>query len=194
MKRRLLFACCLWPALVHAEDALPLSAPPSARGALADAAPGGSPKTVEHEGQTFELASSTTRNNVTTDEYVVSGEKIADWTQLVTVQRLALSKATATDEFLAFFQKRVQAEAGSSLEILKQTKAAGVFTVRFPKSERNDEQVMICLAFVDSTEPAVLNIVQYALKPSRVPVDVAEPRIRSWRDKFITQAAALAIN
>jgi hypothetical protein len=194
MKRRLLSACCLWPVLVHAEDALPLSAPPAVQEVLADSRPVGSLKTVEHDGQIFELATSTTRNNVATDEYVIGGEKIAEWTQLVTVQRLTLAKATATDEFLAYFQKRVQAEAGSSLEILKQAKAASVFAVRFPRSERNDEQVMICLAFVDSAEPTVLNIVQYALKPSRVPIDVAEPRIRSWRDKFITQATALAAN
>jgi hypothetical protein len=149
-------------------------------------------KTVEHDGQVFELTNSTTRNNVATDEYIVAGEKITEWTQLVTVQRLTLSKPTRTDEFLAYFRKQMQAEDGSSLEILKQSEAASVFAVRFPKSDRNDEQVMICLAFSDSANAAILNIVQYALKPTRVSVDLAEMHLRSWRDKFVAQADELA--
>jgi hypothetical protein len=167
-------------------DIPPLSAP-SAVGEVFAAAR----KTVEHDGQVFELANSTSRNNAATDEYIVAGEKITDWTQLITVQRLTLAKPTRTDEFLAYFRKQMQTEDGSSLEILKQAEAASVFAVRFPKSDRNDEQVMICLAFTDGGNAAVLNIVQYALKPTRVSVDLAEMRIRSWRDKFLAQAGEL---
>lgn len=146
--------------------------------------------TIVHEGQTFELANSTSGKNVETDEYVVAGEKVADWTQLITVQRLALSQPTRIDEFLAYFKKRVSSE-GASLDALKETRSAGVFAVRFPASERNEEQVMICLAFVEPTAPAVLNIVQYAIKPTRVPVAVVEMRVRSWRDGFLRRAEAL---
>lgn len=149
-------------------------------------------KIIEHDGETFELAHTTSSKNVDTDEYVVAGETIADWTQLLTVQRLTLAKPTATDEFLAYFQKRVQSEDGASLDILKQSKLASVFAVRFPKSDRNEEQVMICLAFSEPTNAAVLNIVQYAIKPTRSSVDLVEMRIRSWRDKFVHQAQTFA--
>jgi hypothetical protein len=172
--------------LMRGADAPPLSAP-STDGEVIAAVQ----KTIEHDGQVFELANSTSRNNVATDEYVVAGEKITEWTQLITVQRLTLAKPTRTDEFLAYFRKQMQAEDGSSLEILKQGELASVFAVRFPKSVRNDEQVMICLAFTDSANAAVLNIVQYALKPTRVSIDLAEMRIRSWRDKFVAQAVEL---
>jgi hypothetical protein len=171
---------------VRGADNPPLSDPSAVSEALA-----ATRKTVEHDGQLFELANSTSRNHVATDEYIVAGEKITEWTQLITVQRLTLAKPTRTDEFLAYFRKQMQTEVGSSLEILKQTDAASVFAVRFPKSDRNDEQVMICLAFTDSGNAAVLNIVQYALKPTRVSVDLAEMRIRSWRDKFLAQAGQL---
>lgn len=146
---------------------------------------------MEHDGQAFALANSTTTDHVQTDEYVVSGEKIADWSQLVTVQRLTLAQPTPADEFVAYFRKRVEAEDGATLEILQQAKSASVFAVRFPKSERNDEQMMICLAFVDRGTPKLLNIVQYALKPGRVSADLAAMRLQSWRDKFLAQAQAL---
>lgn len=151
---------------------------------------GSSPTAFEHDGQSFVLANSSTGKNCETDEYALAGEKLGEWTQLLTVQRLTLAKAAGTDEFLAYFQRRVTAD-GASLEILNQAKAASVFAVRFPRSERNDEQVMVCLAFVDRAKPAVLNVVQYAIKPHRIAMPVVEMRLRSWRDKFVAQALAL---
>jgi hypothetical protein len=172
-------------------DSPPITAPPTA-GTAERAAPVPR-KTFEHDGQTFELANSTTAKNVETDEYVVAGEKIADWSQVVTVQRLTMAQPTPSDEFLAYFQKRLNGEDGANLEILRQAKRASIFTVRFPKSEQNEEQIMICLAFADPAKPSVLNIVQYALKPSRVSANLAEMRMKSWRDKFLTQAQALPL-
>ncbi len=185
-------------ACAKAEEMKPLEAAPLETAATKpDAAPPPNPspttrKTVEHDGQAFELANTTVGKNVETDEYVVAGEKIGDWTQLLTVQRLTLAKPTPTDEFLAYFQKKVQTEDGGTLEVLKQHKGASVFAVRFPKSERNEEQVMICLAFTDAANAPVLNIVQYAIKPTRASVDLVAMRIKSWRDKFVQQAQALA--
>ncbi len=142
---------------------------------------------IEHGGQRFELASSTTSKEVETDEYVAAGEKISDWTQLVTVQRLKLSRSAAADAFVAYFRKRVE-EDTASLDVLTESRNASVFVVRFPKSDRNDEQVMICLAFVDAAKPSLLNVIQYAIKPMRCSVPEATARIRSWRDKFLRQA------
>lgn len=166
-------------------------APPTPAEAAANAATMQPPKTIEHDGQTFELASSTAGKNSETDEYTQPGEKLSDWTQLLTVQRIHLANQGGSDEFVAYFQKRLQTEGGASLQILKQSKAASVFAVRFPKSESNDEQVMICLAFTDPTAPAVLNIIQFAIKPTRVSVNLVEMRIKSWRDRFLHQADAI---
>jgi uncharacterized protein YmfQ (DUF2313 family) len=167
---------------------LPLSEPP----AQASVAPDGpAHRTVEHDGQTFELVRSTADQAVRTDEYVVAGEKIADWTQLVTVQRLTRAMPARIDAFLAYFRKRVT-EDGATFEVLKEAKTAGVFVVRFPKSERNEEQVMICLALAGGDTIPHMDIVQYAIKPTRLPVDVVEMRIRSWKDQFLAQAKGAA--
>ncbi len=167
---------------------------PGGAAASSDAATAGAPVSrslVEHDGQKFALANQTSGKNVETDEYVLVGEKIEAWTQLVTVQRLNLTKAMPTSEFVTYFQQRLQTEDGASLDVLKQTKTVSVFAVRFPKSDRNDEQVMICLAFADAVNPALLNIVQYAIKPTRVAVDVVESQLKSWRDKLLRQAQAI---
>lgn len=147
--------------------------------------------TIENNGQVFALTNRTTGQNVETDEYVLAGEQLTDWTQLVTVQRLTLAQATPTSGFLAYFQKRIQAENGATLEVVRQSTTASVFVVSFPKSQYNDEQVMICLAFAEPSLPTRLNIVQYAVKPARVAKELAETQVRSWRTKFLAQADAL---
>lgn len=147
-------------------------------------------KPIVHDGQAFELANSTAANSVETDEYTTGGEKLGEWTQLVTVQRMTLPKPTSAEAFVNYFKSRI-AEDGATLDVLSSAKAASVFAVRFPKSDGNDEQVMVCLAFSDPNRPELLNIVQYALKPTKCPVDVAAGRIKSWRDRFLTQARVL---
>jgi hypothetical protein len=154
------------------------------------AAPKPARSSIIHDGQTFDLANSTATKLVETDEYTTGGEKLGEWTQLVTVQRVTLDKPASPDAFVSYFKKRV-AEDGATLEVLAGTKGACVFAVRFPNSDRNDEQVMICLAFADAGRPELLDIVQYAIKPTKCPVDVAAARIKSWRDKFLAQAKAL---
>lgn len=170
-----------------ATEGAPIPAAPSPPSAAAS-----SLNSVEHDGQTFELANRTSARNVETDEYVVAGENLETWTQLVTVQRLTLMKPMPTEAFVGYFQKRLLDENGATLEVLKQAKTAAVFAVRFSPSDRNEEQVMVCLAFVDPTNPALLNVVQYAIKPTRLGVDVVESRLKSWRDKLLRQAEAMS--
>lgn len=148
-------------------------------------------RTVEHDGTTFELANSTASAAAETDEYVAQGEKLTDWTQLVTVQRLKLAKPQSAEEFVTYFQRKLQAEDGASLDVLHQGKSVCVFVVRFPQSDRNEEQMMICLAFVDSAESARLNVVQFAVKPARIAAPLVESRLKSWRDQFLRQAETL---
>lgn len=190
MKAIALSICLVAALTARSEETPALSAPPTTETATNGPTSAADRKTIEHAGQTFELATSSARENVATDEYVLTGEKITQWSQLVTVQRLTLAKTTAADEFLAYFQKRLQAEEGSTAEVLKQSPKVSVFAVRFPKSERNDEQVMICLVLADPEQSNVLNIVQYALKPSRVPAQLAERQLRAWRDRFVAQATS----
>lgn len=165
-------------------------APPVAENTANPAAPANR-KTVEHDGQVFALAQRTTGKNVETDEYTLADEKIANWTQLVTVQRLLLAQPTDADAFVAYFRQRVT-EDGATLDVLTPGKRASVFAVRFPKSDQNEEQVMICFAFIDAASPERLNIVQYAIKPMRCAVATTAARLKSWRDKFMVQANAFA--
>lgn len=151
------------------------------------AGPEPTPKPIVHDGETFDLANSIATKSVQTDEYTIAGEKLGQWSQLITVQRLTLEQPAAVDAFVDYFRTRI-VEDGATLDVLSGTKAAAVFAVRFPKSDRNDEQVMICLAFVDPVDPEVLNLVQYAIKPTKCPVDITAARIKSWRDRFLAQA------
>lgn len=145
--------------------------------------------TVEHEGQSFALAQSSVAANVETDEYILAGEKLATWTQLVTVQRLTLVRSAAADEFLTYFGKKVAADGGS-FEILSRGRPASIFAVRFPRTSDYDEQVMVCLALSNVAKPTELNIVQYAIKPGAMPEGTAESHLKSWRDRFVRQAKA----
>lgn len=160
----------------------PVAAAPTA--AEASTAP------IEYDGQTFALANTARNECVETDEYTVAGEKISSWTQLVTVQRLTLAKPTDAEAFVGFFKQQV-GQDGATLEVLAHSPIASVFAVRFPKSDRNDEQVMICLAFTKPGTATELNIVQYAIKPTRLPVELTAARIKAWRDKFLNEAEAL---
>lgn len=188
MRGVILFALAM-SSLLRAQEAAPSPSPKPAD--LADA-PATDRRTVEHDGQVFSLASSTAIRNVATDEYTVAGEKIAAWTQLVTVQRLTLSQATDADAFVAYFKQRI-ADDGATLDVLSPGRTASVFSVRFPKSERNEEQVMVCLVMADPAEPCRLHIVQYAIKPLRFPIETTAARLKSWRDKFVAQAHAAGV-
>jgi len=180
----LFFAACQAVAFAgSASPAAPASEVPPPNAAAAKC-------TIVHDNQTFELANSTATKTVETDEYTASGEKLGEWTQLVTVQRLRLGGPATAASFVDYFKQKV-AEDGASLEVLSPGKVASVFAVRFPKSDRNDEQVMICLAFSDAAKPELMNIVQYAIKPARCSVAEVASRIKSWRDKFVAQARAL---
>jgi hypothetical protein len=149
-------------------------------------------KTVEHNGQTFELVNSLKEERVETDEYVIVGEKLGEWTQLLTVQRLTVEKPATAEEFAAYFQKKVQQEGGASLQVIHQARAAAVFAARFPKSDSNEEQIIECLAFCDPKKPNVISLIQYAVKPHRIAQDVVELQLKSWQAKFVQQATALA--
>lgn len=145
-------------------------------------------RAISHNGQTFLLASSTKGPNVETEEYLLRGEKLAEWSQLLTMQRLTLENPSTPDEFAAYFQKRVNQEGGARLELIQQSKAAAVFAVHFAKSEQNEEQVMVCLVLAD--KGGSLNLVQFAIKPARLMPEVVAAQLKSWKTKFTQQAAA----
>lgn len=186
MRSALAIAAAAFFALGSVLAAQPAEAPDSA----AEAPPTNPERTLQHEGRDFALANRCSSRNVETAEYTAGGEPLHNWTELVTLQRLSFPHASSPEALVAHFQKRL-ADEGAALDVLLQNEAASVFAVRFPSSERADEQVVICLAFGDSAERGRLHVVQYAIKPTRMAVDVATGRIRSWRDRFLTQARTL---
>jgi len=155
------------------------------------AAPAPEAKRITLNGQTFELANSTNGENIATEEYVLSGEKLATWTQLVTVQRITLAKPSSPDEFAAYFQKKISQESGARLDLLQQGRAACVFSTYFAKSDQNDEQMMVCLVFSEVKTPQVLNLIQYAIKPNQLAQSVVEMQLKAWKAQFSQQALSM---
>jgi len=181
MKLRHFLACLLLSAVVgRAEESAPVS----------ESVP--EPKKITLNGQTFELANSVTGENIATEEYVLAGEKLAAWTQLITVQRITLAKPGSPDEFVSFFQKKISQEPGARLDLLQQGRAACVFSAFFAKSDQNDEQMMVCLVFADPKTPQVLNLIQYGIKPNKLARSVVELQLKAWKAQFTQQALGMA--
>ena len=176
MKTRLFLASLFFAVSVMAEEAA-LSAPEAKR--------------ITLNGQTFELANSTNGENIATEEYVLSGEKLATWTQLVTVQRITLAKPSSPDEFATYFQKKISQENGARLDLLQQGRTACVFSTYFAKSDQNEEQMMVCLVFSEVKTPQVLNLIQYAIKPNQLAQSVVEMQLKAWKTQFSQQALSL---
>jgi len=163
--------------------------PPPETAAPAAAVP--SKRTIVQNGQTFEFASESKAPNCETQEYVVQGEDLANWSQLLTLQRITLAEAATPADFVAFFNRKTQEEGDAKLEILQQGLAACVFAVHFQKSDRNEEQVMLCMVTKDK-KPTILNLIQYAIKPAKLSSDVVTLQLKSWQSRFCTQAATAA--
>ncbi|PTX91346.1 hypothetical protein [Opitutus sp. ER46] len=152
----------------------------------ADASPR---RTIEHGGEIFALASESRRGSIETAEYLPVGETLEQWTQMVTVQRLTFVTRRTPEDFLQSFRAHV-CQDGASLDVLKQGGNAAVFAVRLPASESNDEQVVIGIVFAEASAPTLLNVVQYAMKPTRRPVPLVAAQLQAWRDAFVRQAIA----
>ncbi len=158
-------------------------------GSVETASSGESKACLTHAGQTFALAQSRPGDRLSTDEYTLPGETLGDWTQLITVQRITGSSPASPSHLLQFFRARLKAdEAG--LEVLAETERANAFAVRFPARGTSDEQVMLCLAFVDPARRQVLNVVQYAVKPHRTGTEIAATQLRAWRDRLVGQTVS----
>lgn len=180
------------PDVLNAEEAAPSVGADLSASGYANAEPASyaalSPEkaTLTYAGQAFELAQSRPGERLSTDEYTLPGEKLGEWTQLVTVQRLAGTAPANPEQLVQFFRLRLKSEE-ATLDLLAETEKGRAFVVRFPARGTTEEQVMICLAFVDPTQRQVLNVVQYAVKPHRVGAQVAATQLRAWKERLVAQ-------
>jgi|GEM_PF-5125606 len=156
--------------------------------ACAEPDAGDRPRELVLNGQTFHLVNSKSDGLVTSFEYALAGEKYEDWTQLLTHQVIGLTNPVTAEQFAAFFQRKLKDDdPKASMEIIQSFRKAVVFQVRFPRTEGQDDQVMVCLAFPD-TKHAQMNVIQYALKPNRLSGNLAELQLKSWQGMLCAKA------
>lgn len=139
-------------------------------------------------GQNFQLAQSYGNSEVETHEYVLEGESLRDWSQLVTVQRLTTPSASRPGDFVAFSSQRLTREGGTTVLTQPSGKRTSLFTAHFNKSPDHDEQVVVCLVFSSPADPTRLQILQYAAKPARLTPPQLESQLRAWRERLQSQA------
>ena len=150
-------------------------------------------RSIVVNGQTFNLVNSKVDGLVTTYEYAISGERYEDWTQLLTHQIINLATPVTAEQFSSFFERKLkETDPKASMEILQTYSKAIVFQVQFPRTEAQDDQIMVCLAFANPKR-AQMNVIQYALKPNRLAANLAELQLKSWQG-LLTNKAAVAEN
>ncbi|MFA5264386.1 MAG: hypothetical protein WC378_11210 [Opitutaceae bacterium] len=146
------------------------------------------PPEIAHLGQVFILAQHREDKTVETDEYLPKGETLGDWSQLLTVQRLRLPRASSPDEMIAHLSKRVSKDPGSRFLVVRQGRHASVFSASLPPVDGAREQRLVGIVCMDTSKPGVMDVLQFALAPSRVDAGVADMILDSWKLKFVKQA------
>jgi hypothetical protein len=148
-------------------------------------------ESISHLGQSFSLAQRSTRAGVETDEYLLSGETLAAWSQLVSVQRVSLPRRISSEELLSFIKLKQQKAGEGAVTVLLQGKNACVFSTRFVETAGCEEQVMVALALSNPKDPSGLFVLHYAYKPKRLEDSLAQEQLRGWKEKFTQQALQL---
>ncbi len=143
---------------------------------------------ISHLGQTFVLARHQEDRSVETDEYLPNGETLGNWSQLLTVQRLRLSRDSSPGELIAHLEKRIASDRRSSLETVRQGRNAAVLSARLPGSGEIGEQWLIGIIYMDTVGGGSMNVLQFALVPDRLDEGKAEMTLDAWRQKFLRQA------
>lgn len=144
------------------------------------------PKILQ-DGNTYVFSGSSKTANVETEEYVLEGEQITNWSQLVTMQRLSLSHAGTVEDFCTYFAKRIAQEGSGRVDIVKKGPRGTVFVASFPASAANEEQIMLCLVLQGKTSNDLM-MLQFAIKAGKVSKDVAAAVMKGWRDRLCAQA------
>lgn len=186
MKRHLIVPTAMWAACLAPTAAAGDGSPVDAFAAPQPASVVADKPTLTYAGQTFELAQTRPGDRLATAEYTLAGEKLAEWTQLVTVQKVTGTQPANPEQLVQFFRLRLKPDE-AKLDLLAETEKGRAFAVHFPAKGATEEQVMICLAFVDPAQRQVLNVVQYAVKPHRAGAEVAATQLRAWKDRLVAQ-------
>lgn len=149
-------------------------------------------KEIKINGQVFTLANNSASGLVSTFEYTLAGEQYSEWTQLLTHQVIALANPVTAEEFVAYFQRKVrESDPGTAFEVVRQSPRAAVFQVVFPRTQVQDEQIMLCLCFPDPHR-AEMNVVQYALRPNKLSANLVQLQVKSWLNILSQRATAVA--
>lgn len=151
------------------------------------------PETLQQYGQTFVLAGSTHTDVVHTEEYVLQGESVDNWSQLLTYQRVRLPEPFPTDEYVMLLKRCLEQRGGAPrIRIVQQGKTASLFGIHYPATDRTPEQVALALLTIaDPQRPNELHLVQYAVNPARLSLEEMELQIKRWQGRLQSQAASL---
>lgn len=200
MVHRILFLLVLASRL-HGEETAPASTAVVPLGAqhenlamVAASAPSADRHVIQQYGLTFVLARSSRSESTETEEYFIQGESAESWSQMITYQRLVLPDPIATDHYVIWLKKHFdQTPGGPRLKLVQQGKAASIFGVQYPKSEKSGEQFELVLVTVaDPRRPNELHLIQYAINPDRVSLEEMELQVKRWQTRFQSQAASLS--
>jgi hypothetical protein len=169
----------------------PTAGVPASLGAIPSIQPR---RTFEHNGHVYVLVLSNATEEVDTEEYVMEGETLDQWTQLISYQRVRLPSAIGADQYVASLQHYFdQNKSAAHSKVVQQGKTATVFGVQYDKTTDQDLQLTIALAFFPSAkDPTLLHLIQFTLKPAKVTAAEIENLIRSWQGRFQSEASSIS--
>ena len=167
--------------------------PPPATAANEEASiPAVPPLRLNLNGREFHRVEAAESAATTTFVYLPEGSTTQDWAEMVTHQLLKLQQRAGADEVVQFIRGRSQGKI--RIETILETRKAAVFISLAPGADGAEAQMAVGLAFLDLANPLQVHLVQFVLKPNRLPQAEVEQKLRSWRDLFKDRATALATN
>lgn len=166
------FSACLLALLVSGR------AQPTADGAPPVAA---SAARITHQGQAFELAQHQENGDLETDEYLPVGETLADWSQLVTVQRLR--RPTSVQEAAEFIKTSFEKEFSAEVRQLEHSSRHVLLIASVPAQKSTCAHKVLCLVSASLAANASLVVVQFAQRQDS-PSSASDVILNSWRERL----------
>lgn len=159
-----------------------------------DVSPESSPqKAIELYGTKFLLMTSSRLGEVETEEYLVEGESVAAWTQMLTYQRVTLPAPIAADVYVTLLKRHLESRPSPpKFRTVQQGKDASIFGVHYlPGNEAREQFGLALVSIPDPRRPNEVHILQYVCKPQEIAPEDLQLYARRWQARFQSQAASV---
>lgn len=137
---------------------------------------------ISHRDQVFNLTRHQENGDLETDEYLLPGESLADWSQLITVQRLR--RPVALEAAAKFIQTSFEKEFSATVSSLGQSNHHRLLQANIPEQTTTQQHRVLCLLSDGLQENASLVVIQFALRPSTGSPAAQDALFISWRDRL----------